>query len=304
MTITPEPTLTPVEHELCLDGGPIRYRVTGAGPLLVVHPPGWGIGATPYAATLSPLQDQFTVVYLWPRGAAGLPPSNRSDLNVGAFAEDLEQVRLHLAVNDFTLAGHSHGGLIALHYALRNPGRVTRLLLLDAQLDGVAASPGEEPPAGPLPPEVRDALAYLNSAGGLGVISELRTDAETTEFLGHILPLYFSNPANMAPLVRAMQGLTLPRHTLQTVTATDGRYPLDPRALPTVTTPTVLVAGRQDRFCPLGQARQLVNILPLATLMSFEDSGHFPWLEEPGLFFASVPAALASAGHPAPAGPG
>lgn len=300
MTTQSESALASGDHELMLDTGPIRYRVAGSGPLLIVHPPGWGIGALPYTATLAPLEEQFTVVYLWPRGAAGVPRPDGSDLNVGVFVEDLERIRLHLAVDSFTLAGHSHSGLIALHYALRYPERVTRLLLLDAQLDGVPTALDEDPAGGTPPPAIGEALAYLDSVGGLGAIFELHTDAEATEFIGRILPLYFTDPANMAPLVQALEGLTLPRQTLQTVTSSDASYALDPERLRDLRTPTVVVAGRHDRFCPCSQARQLANILPNATLITFETSGHFPWLEETDSFFARVPAALALG--PAPRG--
>ena len=298
MATTSESALASGDHELIIDGSALRYRVTGSGPLLLLHPPGWGIGAVPYAATLSPFEKQFTVLYLWPRGAAGVSRSNGSDLNVGEFVEDLERIRLHLGVDSFALAGHSHSGLIALHYAVRNPERVTGLLLMDAQLDGVPAAPDDEPPAAAMSPQVVDALDYLDSIGGLGALFGLRTDTEATEFLARILPLYFTDPAKMEPLVQALEGITLPRHTLQAVTASDARYALDPDRLRDLTTPTVVVAGRQDRFCPFGQARQLGEILPNATLFAFDDSGHFPWLEEPTAFFDRVPTALASAVAP------
>lgn len=295
MTTQSKSPLAPGDHEILIDGARVRYRVAGGGPLLIVHPPGWGIGAVPYVATLSPLEEHFTVVYLWPRGAAGLPPSDGGDLNVGLFVEDLDRMRTHLGLESFTLAGHSHSGLIALHYALRYPKRVKGLLLLDAQLDGVPAAGDEEPLAGPTPPAVVDALAYLDSVGGLDAVFELRTDAEATEFLGRILPLYFMDPANMAPLLRALEGLTLPRHTLQAVTSSDALYSLDADRVRDLATPTVVVSGRHDRFCPFSQARKLAHILPNATLIAFENSGHFPWLEESASFFARVPSALAPA---------
>jgi pimeloyl-ACP methyl ester carboxylesterase len=90
------------------------------GPLLIFHPPGWGIGAVPYQATLSRLEELFTVVYL-PRGAAGVAgPPKSAALDVGAFVSDLEQLRRQLGVEEFGLAGHSHSSLTTLHYTLRH----------------------------------------------------------------------------------------------------------------------------------------------------------------------------------------
>lgn len=283
------------EHVLTIDEVQLRYRIAGHGPLLVIHPPGWGIGATPYEATLKPLEDSFTIVYLWPRGAAGAPrPPASTALNVQTFVDDLDKLRSHLGVTEFALAGHSHSGLIALHYALQNPHRVSRLLLLSAQLIGVPAdlAEPESPPSTPEPAEIAAAAEYLATMGGIDALFSLHSDAEATEFLRRILPLYFTDPRAMTPLAAALEPLTLPHHTLQTVTSTDESYPLDTATLSSLQVPTVIVAGRQDRFCPVAQARRLARTMPRATFLLYERSGHFPWLEEPDSFFQNVIAAM------------
>ncbi|MGW2572386.1 alpha/beta hydrolase [Streptomyces sp. NPDC001537] len=285
----------PGEHTLTTDSLEIRYRVAGRGPLLILHPPGWGIGATPYTTTLNQLENTFTVVYLWPRGAAGLrPPVQNAQLDIPAFVSDLEKLRAHLDARQFFLAGHSHGGLVALHYTLRHPHRVNRLILLSAQLAGVPspARSTRAPIAETEPPQITEAIRFLAEHGGLNALFTLHTDAEVTAFLGRILPLYFTDPAAMAPLTTALQPLTLPRRTLQEVTASDAHHPLPMDAMAQLDVPTVIVAGLHDRFCPVDQARHLATTLPRAELLEFEHSGHFPWLEEPEAFFARVPEAL------------
>jgi pimeloyl-ACP methyl ester carboxylesterase len=253
----------------------------------------------PYEATLRQLEQEFTVAYLEPRGAAGAPDlPDGADLHLEAFVSDLESFRMLLGVESFALAGHSHSGLIALHYALRHPGRVSRLVLLSPQLIGIPSHP-EEPGADAgddTPPEIVAAQAYLEAVGGLEAIFSLQSDAEATAFLGRILPLYFRDPAKAAPVAKALQSTTLPLRTLQEVSRTDDDYPLHPEALSALTIPTLVVSGRCDRFCPPGSARTLAGILPRGRQVIFEESGHFPWLEEPTAFFREAMAFLVAIG--------
>jgi proline iminopeptidase len=287
-----QPGLRGGEHVVMAEGTRLRYRVAGRGPVLVVQPPGWGIGAGLYEATLSPLEQQFTLVYVRPRGSAGEAASPGA-LDVGGFVADLEALRVHLGVERFALAGHSHGGFIALHYALRPPRRVARLVLLATQITGLDA-PAEAAAPAALAPEVAAAMAFLASQGGVGAVFALGGDAEATEFLRRLLPIYFHDPRHMAPLVEHMAAVTLPLATLQAVTASDGQYALRGDALRALDVATVIVAGRHDHMCSLAGAQQLARLLPRADLIVFEHSGHLAWLEEPERFFGELPARVAS----------
>jgi len=285
---------SPGEHALVVDGAQLRYRVAGHGPLLVFHPPGWGIGADPYVATLARLEETCTVVYLWPRGSAGSPAPDTADLNVGRFVADLEALRSHLGVERIALAGHSHGGLVALQYALRHPRAVDRLLLLSSQLTGVPMGTyfDDRNLQAWVDEYFAAAMTYLSSRGGFGHLFELRSDEQVKTFLAQILPLYFTDQSAMTPLADALASTTLPYRTLQAVSASDGDYPLDVAALADLTVPVAIAAGRQDRICPLAGSRSLARIVPHSELLVFEASGHFPWLEESDSFFARVREAI------------
>jgi proline iminopeptidase len=285
-----EQALAPGEHTAAVEGTTLRYQVAGTGPVLIVQSPGWGIGAAPYTATFGRLEASFTVVYLHPRGSRGADPEPASKLHVGQFVEDLEAFRRWLGLERFALAGHSHGGLIATHYALRYPARLHCLVLLDAQLVGVAGHPGEQDAA--VDPAKDGAIAaayeYLASVGGFARLSTLRSDAEATEFLEGITPLYFRATRHAGSLRAALAGAALPLHTLRSVSGTDGAFALEPAALRACPVPTLAVSGRYDIFCPPSTARQLTETMPRATLAVFEESGHFPWVEEPETFFPTV----------------
>lgn len=283
--------LRPGEHRARVNGQTLRYRVAGRGPVLVVQSPGWGPAAAPYEPTLRPLEEDFTLVYYDPRGSgASSRPTAAADLHVGAFVADLEALRAHLGLETFALMGHSHGGLIALHYALAHPRRVAPLVLLAAQLVGVEPHPGERngevDPAEV--PEVARAYAFLEEVGGFAAAFHAGTDADATAFLRGIAPLYFKDPAKAGPLHDFLAVRDIPATTLRAVSAADHRYPLPERALRDLRVRTLVVSGRFDLFCPPAPARRLAETLPDAERVVFEESGHFPWLEEPEAFFAEV----------------
>jgi pimeloyl-ACP methyl ester carboxylesterase len=131
----PTDPLAPGEHEVELRGVNIWYLVRGAGPVLLIQPggAGWGGDATIYIETLQPLETVHTVVYYDPRGIGRSGRSADPTLYaLDEYVEDLEGLRRHLELDSFTLAGHSHGGFVAMKYALAYPERLDRLLVLNS----------------------------------------------------------------------------------------------------------------------------------------------------------------------------
>ncbi len=56
--------------------------------------------------------------------------------------------------------------------------------------------------------------------------------------------------------------------------------------------PALVIAGRHDAFTAWPQAERIANRLPDAEVLVFEESGHFPWLDEPDAFFDGITAWL------------
>jgi proline iminopeptidase len=64
--------------------------------------------------------------------------------------------------------------------------------------------------------------------------------------------------------------------------------------LPSITCPVLLTAGRHDVFTSFPQSHRIARHLPNAEVLLFEQSGHFPWLDEPDAFFPAVKGWLAA----------
>ena len=53
-------------------------------------------------------------------------------------------------------------------------------------------------------------------------------------------------------------------------------------------TPTLILVGRDDFVTPPSQAKIMHDGIPNSELVILEQSGHFPYVEEPEAFFAAV----------------
>jgi proline iminopeptidase len=62
--------------------------------------------------------------------------------------------------------------------------------------------------------------------------------------------------------------------------------------LASIVAPTLVVAGRHDPFTAWPQAHRIAERVPDAEVVVFENSAHFPWLDEPDRFFDLIPSWL------------
>ncbi|MEU2358051.1 alpha/beta fold hydrolase [Streptomyces misionensis] len=112
-------------------------RVNACGPRdappLLLLPGGGGATSLSWYAQAGPLSATRRVYAADLPGAPGLsvPPPGRHPRTVADLTGWLDAVLDGLGLASADVGGHSYGAWIALHHALRAPGRVRRLLLLD-----------------------------------------------------------------------------------------------------------------------------------------------------------------------------
>jgi proline iminopeptidase len=271
-------------HTLVVAGIPQHFHVAGTGPCCIVHSGGPGIESGYLRMPL--LEAHLTMVYLDPigTGASGRLPTHPMGYSVDRFADQLLALIDAMGVHRPYLLGHSHGAFVVLEAALRRPDAVAGLLL-----HAGAASTGEgfmAAAAARIDDFVRrhrdtpDAESVRAAWNGLPAI---RSDADYTAALQGLLPAYFSDPVRAADVLAAL------RRTLHATFLVGDAAPFDVRdRLGTLTTPTLVMAGRDDFILGPEYADALTEHLPDARQVLFEHSGHFAHLEEPEAFAKAV----------------
>ena len=257
---------------------------TGAGtPVLVMHG-GLGVDHSVFRPWLDALGDVAELVYYDHRGngRSARPPLDGVDH--ATWVADAEALRDRLGHDKVVVLGHSYGGFLALRYALAHPDRVLGLVLV-----GTAATMQHWE-------RVHEDLAARNPTPAQLRAFEDRPfvdDDDLRSTLQALLPLYFRRPD--PDVLAALGGGAV---FSAVASAAGGRCmgDYDLRAdLGRIEAPALVLAGRHDFIMPPDvTAEPLAAGLPSAELVVFEDSGHFPYIEEQEAFLRVVRRWLAS----------
>ena len=241
--------------------------------MLVLH---GGPGLSDYTAPLAAeLEDAFGVIRYQQRGLA---PSTTS----GPFAIS-EHVADAIAVLDAAGAGHAYvighswGGHLAMHLAVRHPGRVAGLVIADplgAVPDG-GLSDMEQNLTERIRPELAARARELDKRATAGQ----GTAEDALESLAIVWPGYFSSPQAAPPMPPLRLSAECYAGTFASIQEHFDQHTLE-RSLPALTVPALFVLGAASPI-PARHGVASAGLIPGAQYQ-IEDCGHFPWLERPG----------------------
>jgi 3-oxoadipate enol-lactonase len=238
-----------------------------APPLVLIH--GLGLDHTLWDALMPHLARHRTLrLDLRGHGASDTPASPYA---MGTLIRDVERILLHFALQDAVVVGAGEGGLIAQGLAVKRLDLVRAMVLT-----GSATRFGN--------PDIWQArLARLSRDGP-------DLDAECAALLGP----HWRGSA-VADTVRTRLEATHPEgwEGVATATATADFY----QTTATLTLPTLVLAGGDDRKTPPDLQRETADLIAGSDFQLLRGAGHLGMLTHTAAFAAALTAFLTRIGH-------
>ena len=260
-------------HHVTTSLGEVAVAETGEGPVLVMlHGGGPGAsGVANYHQNLPALARRFRVVLPDQPGFGGSYRPTEADLDERSITQitvdTLFQALDQLGLERFHLLGNSLGGAAALAMAQTRPDRVAGLVLM--------APGGGWLPSGPTPTEGQKAMfRYFNDGGP--------SENKMADF---IRTMVFDHKQFGADLVKARYEASLDESHIEFYhrynAAFARRHGMDPlwKDLHKISSPTLLLWGRDDRTITLDGAQIMLKQIRNVQLHVFGNCGHWVQME-------------------------
>ncbi len=246
--------------------GRLVYARAGRGPVVVfLH--GIGGNRTNWTEQLVGLAPDFACI-AWDALGYGDSDDPERGLEFDHFAEELAGLLDHLRVARAHLVGLSMGGYIALDFMSRHADRVATMTLAATSAGMGKLSDGARRDF------VATRLAPLE--GGL-------TPAEIAGPVADVLAGRLATPKIRERLRESLAALR-PRpymNTVRAIVTTDFRSMLG-----SISVPTLVVVGEDDRVLPPSESEFLAAHIPTANFFMIESAGHVCNIEDPQRFNA------------------
>lgn len=269
-----------------LNGAGIYCRVIGRGePLVVVHG-GPGLAHDYLFKPFSRLAGDYRLIFHDQRGC-GLSDEFRAGekVSVDDLVDDLEALRNEFGLQRFNLAGQSWGAIIAVLYAVRRPGQVKTLMLLEPAPGSSDALPEfQKKIMARRSQEEKDEYASLSRNPALASDPGLY---KTWMNLG-FKPYYFDPKKQDPDKLGYMDAARVRKHFASAAMFGPylGNFSLF-EAMKSIVCPVLIIHGA-DEVVPTSSIEKMKVSMPQAELHIIKECGHFVHVEKPDEYFGLI----------------
>ena len=269
------------------DGTRLAFHTAGAGrPLICL--PGGPMLASAYLGDLGGLSAHRELVLLDLRGTGdSAVPADPGTYQCGRQVDDVEALRVHLELDRLDIAAHSAGASLALWYAARHPGRVRSLLLLNPSPRAVDLE---------ITDDDRRELAELRRGepwfpAAFAAFERIWAGEYTDAAWAGITPFTYGrwDAAARAHDERLEAGRNAAARAAYYSAGATGTGTVR-AAIARLQVPVLLIAGEYDVSLPPKRAVDYAALFAAAELAVQPAAGHFPWLDDPESFGATITA--------------
>lgn len=247
--------LAPTDHFIDFGGRRVRVRVVGEGPpVLLIN----GLGA--HVATWAPLLkslDGFRAICFDAPGT-GRSPSPRSPYAISRIADVALRIMDELGYESTDVLGYSLGGAVAQELAANEPGRVRRLVLACTSC-GAGGVPGSLAASLAVSTPIRH-YAKINYRLAMNMIHLSAAEREVGYVARQTSNWHQEPPPSLHGYVLQMTAFSM-----------FNSLPW----LNSISQPTLVITGAEDRLVPPANSAILAARLPNARLRVFDRWGHY-----------------------------
>jgi len=271
------------------DGTELAYHVHGEGiPLVCV--PGGPMRASAYLGDLGGLPAHRQLIMLDLRGTGDSAiPEDPGSYRCDRLVDDVAALQDHLGLDRCDLLGHSAGGNIAVQYATRHQGKVSKLALITPS----ARSAGFDPDA-----ETRRQIVKLRQdepwfAEAAAAFERIAGRAGSQDDWEAIAPFFYGR-WDAAAQAHSAAGQAQANEVAAGVFGAEGAFdpPATRAALAAFGPPVLVLAGGVDLQWPPQVLAEFAALFPAARFIVQPGAGHYPWLDDAGRFVSTVTAFL------------
>ncbi len=262
-------------------------------PTIIALHGGLGFDHSYLREGLGRLSDLAQIIYvdLRGQGRSGRPSLETATLE--QMADDVAELTKTLGMRKPYLFGHSAGGFVAMHIALRHPQLLAGLILSGSS---PTVAPIQEEPNEPAPSLADRASPKALEAAARVFSGDVTVESISTFF--EVVGPFYAGPEHSDLTARLMrstsQNVDMMRHFMTQIAP---KYDLLSE-LDRIAIPVLVLVGAFDWICPPRASRAIARTVTNGKLVEFKNSGHFPFSEEPAKFRSVVEDFLASGAAP------
>ena len=252
-------------------------RDLGDGPPVILLHPGPGLDGSVFLPGAEALAEHHRVLLVDLPGNGRSPDGDRNEWTLAGFARAVETLAKELALEDWTLLGHSFGGFVAMQHLVDFPDSAARLV-------ASCTDASERPPPG----EPQDPLQ--------GLLDSERERVEEGEAREKVAasPQQLKDAWLLQAPRLAEDPRALDRMLRDVICRPEVARPRDwgdleaLSALAVTDKPVLAIGADRDRAIPDVAARRIAATAPRGDLLIFEGSGHFPFAEMPERYWSGL----------------
>lgn len=268
------------ESKFVETNGPVKrvhyYELGEGNPLILIH--GGGGYASQWYSIMQALADTAHV-FAVDRPGCGLTDSFMyNDVDISAHgAAFIDSFMKSLNIENATIVGHSMGGLFAVNYAHKNPGKVNSLVLIGHPAGGTKEIPPMISMMGVK--RVNRAIRRMIGPPTVASTKEFHSMMLVTDTT-HLSDAYWQNDVSAQRIPNTAKSFNSLLENCVSMSGFSEAHLIAPK-LSSLNMPVHFIIGDIDPWDTIENAKDLVANMPNAKLSIIENASHLPWLDQP-----------------------